>query len=310
MAAKTDMERIGVFSESGYTTISAPYTAPSSKAFNESAAKGKQMVIGGTKSKTASQSGYFDATFNRILQGEAFSDPVKLRRKRRLMEAKKNLGSSWVPSSCSKQPSGVGSHYGTFAGPVSSFSAASRPKDKYKAPGKNFLTNPGKIGTGYGYVGVTIGPTSKYSSEPYDRSKEMRNREHRTAKAKEKGGAFKLNSHPKDLFDENPYHSKKSLPPLHEPPLSKDKPKPFKSSSPAKVAGGCKAGTFDVYPKHSEDPYTNPKPRRDGNRKGAGGKGGVFRPSPGPKSMPTSSVVQQNVIRKMNTTNFQTVTVT
>ena len=38
------------------------------EAFNESAAKGKQMVIGGTKSKTASQSGYFDATFNRILE--------------------------------------------------------------------------------------------------------------------------------------------------------------------------------------------------------------------------------------------------
>ena len=38
------------------------------EAFNESAAKGKQMVIGGTKTKTASQSGYFDATFNRILQ--------------------------------------------------------------------------------------------------------------------------------------------------------------------------------------------------------------------------------------------------
>ena len=126
MAAKTDMERIGVFSESGYTTISDPYIPPSSsklnsvlfamrscaytavvrnayyywcslcactidiidtvtclplmctahlhvhihflEAFNESAAKGKQMVIGGTKSKTSSQSGYFDAAFSRILQ--------------------------------------------------------------------------------------------------------------------------------------------------------------------------------------------------------------------------------------------------
>ena len=34
-------------------------------------------------------------------------------------------------------------------------------------------------------------------------------KEHKTAKGKEKGGAFKLNSHPKDFFDENPYHSKK-----------------------------------------------------------------------------------------------------
>lgn len=62
-------------------------------------------------------------------------------------------------------------------------------------------------------------------------------------------------------------------------------------------AGGCKAGTFDVYPKHSEDPYANPKPRRESDGKVAGQKVGVFKPSPGPKTMPTSSVVQQNVIR-------------
>lgn len=60
-------------------------------------------------------------------------------------------------------------------------------------------------------------------------------------------------------------------------------------------AGGCKAGTFDVYPKHSDDPYANPKPRREGD--GKIGKVGVFKPSPGPKTMPTSSVMQQNVIR-------------
>ena len=107
MATKTDMERIGVFSESGYTTIADPYMLLSNsklpnfalllfachtymycmpriihvpcmvstlhtEVFNESAAKGKQMVIGGTKSKTASQSGYFDATFSRILQVNIF----------------------------------------------------------------------------------------------------------------------------------------------------------------------------------------------------------------------------------------------
>ena len=34
-------------------------------------------------------------------------------------------------------------------------------------------------------------------------------RERKEAKKKEKGGPFKLSSHPKDVFDENPYHSKK-----------------------------------------------------------------------------------------------------
>ena len=58
-------------------------------------------------------------------------------------------------------------------------------------------------------------------------------------------------------------------------------------------AGGCKAGTFDPYPKHAEEPYQNPKVIRTPDKT----KGGVFKPSPCPKSMPTRSVVQQNVMR-------------
>ena len=57
-------------------------------------------------------------------------------------------------------------------------------------------------------------------------------------------------------------------------------------------AGGCKAGTFDPYPKHSVDGYGVAKSKKDGKL-----KGGVFRPSPGPKSRPTKSVVQQNVTK-------------
>ena len=38
------------------------------EAFNDSAAKGPQMMVGGTKSKAASQSGYFGTTFDRVLE--------------------------------------------------------------------------------------------------------------------------------------------------------------------------------------------------------------------------------------------------
>ena len=68
---------------------------------------------------------------------------------------------------------------------------------------------------------------------------------------------------------------------------------PFKPSSPAKKPCGCKAGTFDPYPKHSEDPYLLGKQKAekgDGERK-------IFRPSPGPKSKPTTSIKAQNVQR-------------
>ena len=46
--------------------------------------------------------------------------------------------------------SGVGNHYGTFSGPLTAFSAVSTPQLKYEPPGRNFLTNPGKTGSGYG----------------------------------------------------------------------------------------------------------------------------------------------------------------
>lgn len=302
------MERLGLFTEMGYTTIGDPYLHLSSKPFNESAGKGQQMVVSGAKSKTASQDGYFGKTFDRIMESEAYSDPVKLRRLDRHKEARKNLGKSWVPSSGSKKPSGVGSSYGTLSGPINAFSAANRPKDKYKAPGKNFMTTPGKMGTGYGYVGVTIGPTDKYSTEPYDRAKEIRKRERTDAKKKVKGGPFKLNSHASEYFDDKPYRSDKPLPPLRDPRAAKVKFNPFKPSSPAKLAAGCKAGTFDPYPKHSTDPYSMGKTEKKGEDKKL--KGGVFRPSPCPKSRPTNSVMQQSITRRMNVSNYLTATAT
>lgn len=302
MAAKTDMERLGVFSELGYTTVGDRYVPPSSKPFRESADKGKQMMIGGTKTKSAVQAGYFGKTFDRVMQGEAYTDIVKIRRKDRLDQSKKNLGKAWIPSSCTKEPSGVGNYYGCLNGPIASFSAALKPKKKYTSPGRNFLTIPGKKGTGFGYVNVTIGSYAKYASEPFDRAKEMRKKEQEKEKNKMKGGPFKLNGHPDEYFDGNPYKSTKSLPEHKESKPSGEKPKPFKPSSPAKFIGGCKAGTFDPYPSHPEELYGR-------KLKAPAGKlvGGIFRPSPGVKSMPTQSVIAQRVHRSMNSSNFLTI---
>ena len=133
------------------------------------------MLISGLKSKTAFQDGYFDPKFSRMMevnvlsslllcpqrskvnyflsvcpQGEAYSDTIKQRRQLRLKEAKKNLGGPYVPPGYPKKSSGTGNYYGTLSGPIASFSAATRPRSKYKAPGINFLINPGKKGTGYG----------------------------------------------------------------------------------------------------------------------------------------------------------------
>ncbi|RXM30821.1 Sorting nexin-25 [Acipenser ruthenus] len=71
-----------------------------------------------------------------------------------------------------------------------------------------------------------------------------------------KGGAFFINLHPKDLFDSNPYKFDKPLPPVKKIGGKKPAVVPFKPSSPPKKIGGMKAGTFEVYPSHSADPFT------------------------------------------------------
>lgn len=128
-----------------------------------------------------------------------------------------------------------------------------------------------------------------------------------------KGSSFKLGMHPKALFDGNIYRSDKKAPAAKAPAATKTKlvvSTPFRPSNPAKKIAGCKAGTFGEYPKHSADHYipeskvmsalqsklykSQPKFR------------GIFHPSPGPKSIPTRSVLEQNVVRTMNRNNYKT----
>ncbi|CAK8683127.1 cilia-and flagella-associated protein 96-like [Clavelina lepadiformis] len=302
---KTDMERIGLFSEVGYTTIGDKYPKVhvSSLPFNDAAYKGKHMLPGGSKARSALQAGYFDSQFKRILEKEAYTDPVKLRRQQRLKESKKNIGKAFLPNSGSKLPSGLGNSYGTFSGPVGAFSPVSRPRKPYTAPGRNFTTNPGKQGTGYGYVNLTLGKQHEHAVEAFDKAKELRRKELSTHKSMLKGGAFKLNLHPSTYFDKNPYRTDKSLGPSKGSSSKLPAVKPFKPSSPPKKIGGAKAGTFDPYPSHSNDPYTVKQRKSVIKNK----EGKLFHPSPGNKSSPTRSVVAQNVIKSMHRDNYKTI---
>ena len=76
-----------------------------------------------------------------------------------------------LPSFCFS--SGAGSHYGTFSGPVDYFSPKTADRKAFESSSRNFVTNPLKKGTGYGYVNVLIGKPETYSSEPYDRGREL-----------------------------------------------------------------------------------------------------------------------------------------
>nr|XP_002130769.1 UPF0602 protein C4orf47 homolog [Ciona intestinalis] len=302
---KTDMERIGIFSEVGYTTIGDKYPKvhASSLPFNEAAYKGKHMLPGGSKTRSALQAGYFDNQFKRIMEKEAYTDPIKLRRQHRLKEGKKNIGKAFLPNNGEKLPCGLGNHYGTFSGTIGAFSPVSRPRKPYTAPGRNFTTNPAKKGTGYGYVNVILGKYHEHAVEAYDRAKEARWKEQQAHKGTLKGGPFKLNLHPQTYFDYNPYRSDRGPGPAKKGSGKLPAVKPFKPSSPPKKIGGSKAGTFDPYPSHSNDPYVIKQKKAATTNK----DGKLFHPSQGMKSRPTDSIMSQNVMKSVHRDNYKSI---
>ena len=49
-------------------TLTHTHTHTHTEPYNESAGKGKQMTVGGSKPKTASQDGYFGKSFDRVME--------------------------------------------------------------------------------------------------------------------------------------------------------------------------------------------------------------------------------------------------
>ena len=272
------------------------------------------MLPGGSKTRSALQAGYFDNSFKRVMEKESYTDSIKNRRQDRIAQDKKKISSkAFLPSSYTKKPSGLGNTYGTFAGTHKSFSPNNRAAKPTVANGKNFTTTPGKKGTGYGYVNVTFQKYNEHSIEPYEAARETRRRNMSEHKSLMKGDSFKLGMHPKSLFDQNIYRSDRKITggKSHGGSSSKLVVKiPFRPSNPAKVIAGCKAGTFSDYPKHSADPYIPVnqvmKVLQNKHSKTASTRG-IFHPQAGPKSIPTKSVLEQNVTRAMNRNNYKTV---
>jgi len=300
MAVKADMERIGLFKEMGYHTIGDKYpkTHVSLIPINKQAGVGKQLLVDGLKSKNATQAGYFDKNFVRVFEKEGYFDAIKEKRVQNIAKKKKNLAGEFIPVNSCKKPNGKGMPYGTFSGKIDYLSPITRKNGVHKSLGPNFLTNPSKKGSGYGYENVTIGKSYPYKGDKYDRQKTLDRIERKEFKSKMKAGAFKLNMHPTSYFNENPYRSDKHLPklkPRRSMSSSRISNKVFLCSSPGKSSAGCHAGTFDPFPKYIHEPY---------KRKGKAGtkfKGNKpFYPNQHLKSRPYTSILKQNVKIKSN----------
>ncbi|CAL8264301.1 unnamed protein product [Lota lota] len=296
---KSDMDRLGVFKEMGYISIGDKYVPAIYRPFNEAACRGRQMQTGGPRLSSSLQSGFFETTFKRIFEREALNEPLKVARQHRIQQARRNVGKVFLPTDGTKKTCGSGSYYGTLSGPIKAMSAHVIPKKGLTSPGRNIYTSPPKKGSGYSYPNVTLSKMELYASDRYDRAKELLQSETATNRSKFKSGPFKLNLHPKDYFHDNPYFSNKPLPPAQKPlPATKQFLVPFKPSSPTKQIGGMKAGTFDIYPSHSADPYTPRRPKQ------ANQGPPTFWPSTGPKSSPIKSIITINVNRAVNSSNY------
>ncbi|XP_014787099.1 UPF0602 protein C4orf47 homolog [Octopus bimaculoides] len=301
-----DMDRIGLFSEMSYITIGDTY--------NEQRPgphiKGKNFYVPGVKKISATQAGYFTDTFSRIMEGEAYCDPVRLARQYSQKESKKNLGKEFIPSSGFKTSCGVGSYYGTIGGPIPALSPTPKPAPPFKPSSRNIFTNPPKKGTGYGYAEVTLNPYPKYLSDPISECKDDYMKEYKHHKTLMKNGPFRLNMHPEEYFTVNPFKVPSGIT-LSKPKSIDEKRKPLKPLKPfipSNVGykdGGMKAGTFERYPTHSVNEYVKVKEGRPVHV--VNKSGNVFVPLKQGKSRPTTSILQQNVLKAMNSQNYKTI---
>ncbi|XP_034739180.1 UPF0602 protein C4orf47 homolog isoform X2 [Etheostoma cragini] len=72
---------------------------------------------------------------------------------------------------------------------------------------------------------------------------------------------------------------------------------PYSRAKEIMEVGGMKAGTFDPYPSHSADPYVI-------RRSKPANQEPIFRPAPGPKSVPVKSIITVNVNRSVHSANY------
>ncbi|CAF1195611.1 unnamed protein product [Rotaria sordida] len=314
---KSDMDRIGLFKEMEYVTIKDPFKEATRVNFNEAAYKNKQIMTRCSKQRsTGSLAGYFDTQF-KLLPG-SYIDPISMRRKARNEAKKKNIvNKPFVTMYQPQDPEGLGSFYGTIGGAIKDVDPTkAKYREQTKPPSEkpNFKVNPPKKGTGYGYPNVCLDKDPPYAykdkTDNYNAPLDAQRKDYTQHKSSMKAGVFKLNMHPTEYFNGNPYRDdgkgRKSRGDTKE--RSKSAPsgkKPFKYSSPGKSLGGNKDGCFDKFPKRSDkDPYVvgsiYTQVKNEVNKQGK-----TYYPNKFPKTRPIDSVIHKNINLKISRQNYK-----
>ncbi|XP_052122723.1 UPF0602 protein C4orf47 homolog isoform X1 [Frankliniella occidentalis] len=199
---KRDMERIGIFAETGWLH-GVPYVSPHGYEFRKGGTKGRQLLPGGGKTKVGLQDCYFDkGPFKRIFEKEAYSSAIRENYLASMASSKKNISSAaFLAGAPSKKHSTPGDFYGTFAGRVKAMSRQEKSTPQHGAELPNVKTNPGKKGT-YGYADTTFNKFPKHMSEPYQSRYGMAAANQRLIL----DGPFISTIYPSPCFNGNPWH--------------------------------------------------------------------------------------------------------
>lgn len=296
-------EKYATFGEPGFVTLGDPYKPIKPKEmFNASAQKGKQFLGSVPKAPSALPAGFFQQDYKRVMEGEAYSDPVKERRAYNAKKKALNKAGPFIPSNGPKSLGGKGANFNTFSPKLEAFSPADKPAPPYKSEGRNFLTNPPKQGT-FGVPGTTFTPLPEYVAESYDAAHEAEQKAAEDHKTKMKGGAFKVHTATlSQPFHQNPFGDEKNTPLAPEKPQpEKKKVTPFYPGKRAHTMEGTGnvLGTLDKYPAHSDQP---PLPREPIKPQP------IFRQTMTTKTGLTRSVVQLNAVKRVTANNYHSIT--
>ncbi|GAA39001.1 upf0602 protein C4orf47 [Clonorchis sinensis] len=311
---KPDLDRLGIFKEMSYITVGEPYVPPQSHLAmirtNPRGVPPMYLAGGYSKSKAANADGYF-APFESIHIGDGNVRYADILRESRKQSKARRIGrGEWIPSSGPKLRSGTGSSYGNFQERYEAFDPARKAVPRVPEL-KNFYTNPGKKGTGYGYVDVCLNPypSAAVGDSPGEIARRMYEAQVKDHIAKLKGRKpFISTCRSLDAFDGNPWAEGDPLAPGGPStvkfgtaafPKSMIIGPTFVPSSPAKRDGGKKDGALNPFPEYSSEPYVG----LQGIHKEDKSKfvGSQWIPNPGTALViPTPSIVAKNTMLHFN----------
>lgn len=311
---KPDLQRLGIFKELSYHTIGDPYVPFNANLISRAPASKNlpplYLAGGYGKTKAANSDGYFHP-FTSINVGDGGMNYADIQKAyQRSQKAKFLTPTGWIPSSGRKLRCGTGSYSGNFQEIYEALDPAVHAKTRVPQQ-KNFYTNPGKKGTGYGYPHVCLNPFPTWQAGDTMSGAAHRIFVEETAKhtAKSLGRQpFVSTCRSTEEFDVNPWQHGDPLAPGGPPvmnigiqafPKSMQIGPAFVPSHPARWDGGMKDGTLNKFPEYSHEPYTEPLAvLRETKTKLLSGE---WIPNPSTAvNTPQPSVVNKNISLRIN----------